>query len=349
MAAEDGGGMDWRWNLMITFPAAESETDSDLEEEEVVETSNGKGVTDERSLREDEVTTGENGNIDLPERALPVENIKIVVETVDAIIQTQTILVTEEVVEVLKIDHSTQTLEEEQEDESLNIPSGIHMKNIPFPIVNLEEDFDIHQKKKKPEKKNRERYQDLEELNHELFEQYGDEKTIEKEILKRKLSLECYAEKSARTRQAQWVHDHISLEQAIDELFSDHLLLHEKAHALRLHFEREKNLWSKAIQQKLENWKDQERIVHPQRSFGSSGNSRQSENEEDMWRNLTPPMSPTIANWKSKDQTEDEFEYFQPLPKSHNTSQDEIPKDLLPSTSSNRPYRFPSRIPSAET
>jgi hypothetical protein len=339
LKSEEESRNDWRLNVMITFSDSETDPEEELEANEEEE-----GKENDTNVEGIGVPGFEgNEKIEIPSPLPAVENVRTVV---DAEVQTIT---TEEEKEIIKINISTQTDEEEPKEVPIvhkSAPAG----------PGLEQDSFILEKK-------RQRYHgDPEDLNQDLFEQYGDEKTIEKVIQKRKLSLECLAERAARTRQAQWVRDHISLEQAIDELFSDHLMLHEKAHALRLHFEREKNLWSKAIQEKLENWKDDHEEVmipqrgggyRPQHSFGSSSKSfhdhddnEKNENEENrrsMFRNLTPPMSPTLANW-NKDQTEDEFEYFQSHPKSQNISEeDNISKDLPPVSFSNR-YRFPSRM-----
>jgi hypothetical protein len=329
METEEETMANWRLNLLISFP------DSDSEEEET----EGMSVT---SLQVNE-------NVDKKMKiSLPLENER---NMVDAEIQT------EEVVPMSHTSRSTQTEEQGQE-----VPPMLR-KNCSSSVpplasivaVSIEHD---HSKKDNERRHGHRNGYDPEDFNRDLFEQYGDEKTIEKEIHKRRLSLEFTAERAARTRQAQWVHDRISLEQAIDELFSDHLLLHEKAHALRLHFEREKNLWSRAIQQKLENWKDREVMIkgHPQHSFGSSySNSYSShgenENEDNMLqlRSMSPPMSPTLANWNQKDpvQPDDEFEYFQAPPSQSrevDLSEDNLSKDTKMPLPLSRPYRFPSRL-----
>jgi hypothetical protein len=142
---------------------------------------------------------------------------------------------------------------------------------------------------------------DIEEISSNLFQQYGNERNIEKEIQKRKINLEYTAEKAARLRQAQWVRDRISLQQAIDNLFSDHLILHEKAHALRLHFEREKSIWSKAFENKIQNLKS-----HP--LDPSNFLDPFSENQHQGDSVGTSLKSPTNSD-------SDEFQYFKPLTK----------------------------------
>jgi hypothetical protein len=162
------------------------------------------------------------------------------------------------------------------------------------------------------------RQYDIDDLSSNLLQQYGNERNIEKEINKRKASLEGTAEKAARVRQAQWVRDRISLQQAIDNLFSDHLILHEKAHALRLHFEREKGLWSKAFENKIQNLKS-----HPMISSNSLDPFfRKQQDEEDADNARVDSLkSPTNSD-------SDEFQYFKPLVKKKRSLDDEM--DLPP-------------------
>lgn len=146
---------------------------------------------------------------------------------------------------------------------------------------------------------------DPEELSIQLFQHYGDEKIIEKEMRKRKSTLEYNAEKAARVRQAQWVRDRISLEKAIDDLFSDQIVLHEKAHALRLHFEREKLLWSQALESNIQNLKSQQRTrMNPRESNLSQTNREYSQknSQENPFETAPDP-----------NRNEDEFEYFHPV------------------------------------
>lgn len=179
---------------------------------------------------------------------------------------------------------------------------------------------------------------DSEELNSELLHHYGSEKGVEKEIKKRKLVLEYNAEKAARARQAQWVRDRISLEQAIDNLFSEQILLHEKAHALRLHFEREKLMWTKAVENHLQTWRN----FRPPEQQESSSYSTQNGNEHPPDNSLHVPTlrSPIL---------DDEFQYYQveDTPDvnatSHPNSRSISPEPTYHRLPSTRKYRSPSK------
>jgi hypothetical protein len=58
-------------------------------------------------------------------------------------------------------------------------------------------------------------------------------------------------DKNAKKRQQEWVKSKVNLDHAIHELFKDHIELYEKSQALRLHFEREKTLWTHAVEHHL--------------------------------------------------------------------------------------------------
>mmetsp|Transcript_13595 Transcript_13595/g.20394 ORF Transcript_13595/g.20394 Transcript_13595/m.20394 type:complete len:156 (+) Transcript_13595:380-847(+) len=65
--------------------------------------------------------------------------------------------------------------------------------------------------------------------------------------------MEKEAETRAKVRQSQWAKTKKTLNDAINELFKDHIELYEKAHTLRLHFEDEKNSLLRTLQSRIGN------------------------------------------------------------------------------------------------
>jgi hypothetical protein len=83
--------------------------------------------------------------------------------------------------------------------------------------------------------------------NQEYYSIGYDE--YEKMWSKRKRELEKAAEKKAELTFAQWKREKYTLEQSIEESLRDYVELYEKAHALRLHFEEEKQKITSQLQQ----------------------------------------------------------------------------------------------------
>jgi hypothetical protein len=69
--------------------------------------------------------------------------------------------------------------------------------------------------------------------------------------IKKKESAEQAAEIKAKSRLQSWQLDKVSLEQAIDHALKDYSEMYERAHAIRLFFEKEKMLFQEEIQRKL--------------------------------------------------------------------------------------------------
>jgi hypothetical protein len=73
---------------------------------------------------------------------------------------------------------------------------------------------------------------------------FMDENELKSVLMKRKQLIEIDAEKRAKMRCLAWQKEKKSLEVIIDETLKEYSDLYEKAHALRLQFEHEKQIWS---------------------------------------------------------------------------------------------------------
>lgn len=95
----------------------------------------------------------------------------------------------------------------------------------------------------------------------EMFSQFTelDKLQFDKVYSKRKMELEMQAETRARTISARWAKEGLSLQTIIDTALKDYIELYENAHALRLQFEAEKEIWKKSAMESMQKDPDSDR------------------------------------------------------------------------------------------
>jgi hypothetical protein len=86
----------------------------------------------------------------------------------------------------------------------------------------------------------------------------SDRRMLENAFLLRRQELEGLAEKSAEDVYRKWQQDGKTLKDAIDESLKEYIELYEKAHALRLKFDAEKNEWMRKTNDMIRDSRRQE-------------------------------------------------------------------------------------------